>query len=316
MKKSKSQAERTAALRKLEENFHILDDIGSYTFAPYKVVWKLIAGAITGKAISFECAVLGSMNEKPFIPNEKLMMIPFNNLDEAYYVAGVLNSSISRLIVASYNIETEISAHIVKHITVPKFNADNSLHMKISILSRKAHEITKCIHAPLKPDYCKSIRDPEDELKKIERELDKAVAELYSIPEEVLKDFKRLLDILAGEGASEEIKGSEEPIPPSVDFTKIDVSADRMDYIEVSVSTAGVCSEVKLSVDAPWGSQVLSLGDGRHRIEVSLPEGMYELKYKFTCSNHSGEGVVRIASSKSVVAGPRKPSTLKLGVDL
>ncbi|MEM4832065.1 MAG: N-6 DNA methylase, partial [Sulfolobales archaeon] len=78
--------------------FYAVYDIGSYTFAPYKVVWKNIAGAITGKA-EFSCAVISSVEDKylgikPIIPNVKLMLIPLNSEEEAYYLSGVLNSLI------------------------------------------------------------------------------------------------------------------------------------------------------------------------------------------------------------------------------
>jgi len=45
--------------------FYSVYDIGTYTFAPYKVVWKRIAGAITGKAVSFACAVVEPINGRP-----------------------------------------------------------------------------------------------------------------------------------------------------------------------------------------------------------------------------------------------------------
>ena len=96
--------------------FGIHVNIGKFTFAPYKVVWKYIAGKISGKA-EFLTAVLEPVNdkfvgEKPVIPNEKLMLIPLDNKDEAYYVSGILNSSPAELLVASYVIETAISTHI------------------------------------------------------------------------------------------------------------------------------------------------------------------------------------------------------------
>jgi len=202
--KKANESSRRVIEKELDSKFYMVDNIGSYTFAPYKVVWKYIAGSITGKASSFSCAVLSLINDKIAIPNEKLMLIPFENLDEAYYVSGVLNSVIARTIISSYVIETEISTHITKVINVPKYNPNNNLHAKISDLSKRAHEVAKCIYAETKPDYCNNIRNPEKELMEIEKELDKTVAKLYDIPEDVLDDFRKLFTMLSGEEVPEE----------------------------------------------------------------------------------------------------------------
>ncbi|MFZ8801296.1 MAG: class I SAM-dependent DNA methyltransferase, partial [Candidatus Nanopusillus sp.] len=141
--------------------------------------------------------VLSLINNKIAIPNEKLMLIPFENLYEAYYVSGILNSVIARTIISSYVIETEISTHITEVIKIPKFDPNNNLHKKIAELSKKAHELAKCIYSNNKSDYCKNI-NAKEELKKVEDEIDLAVAELYGITKEELEGFKELMNILSG----------------------------------------------------------------------------------------------------------------------
>ncbi|MEM4732494.1 MAG: N-6 DNA methylase [Desulfurococcaceae archaeon] len=187
--------------------FYTVYDIGSYTFAPYKVVWKNIAGAITGKA-EFSCAVVGSVSDrylgmKPIIPNVKLMLIPLNSEEEAYYLSGILNSLLTRFIVASYVIETGISTHIVDYVNIPKFDPNNPIHIRISQLSKRAHELAKCIHAEVKPDYCRELGSPKEELTQVEEEIDRLVAELYGISEDALWDIKGLLAVLKAEEAPE-----------------------------------------------------------------------------------------------------------------
>jgi type I restriction-modification system DNA methylase subunit len=177
--------------------FYSIYDIGTYTFAPYKVVWKNITGAITGKAASFACAVVEPINGKPAIPNVKLMLVETKTSDEAYYIAGILNSVIARSIIASYTYETVISTNIIDIIKIPKFDSNNNLHKKIAELSKRAHELAKCIYSNNKPDNCKNI-NAKDELKKVEDEIDLAVAELYGISKEELEVFKELMDILSG----------------------------------------------------------------------------------------------------------------------
>ncbi len=64
-------------------------------------------------------------------------------------------------------------------------------------LSKKAHELAKCIYSNNKPDYCRNI-NAKDELKKVEEEIDLVVAGLYGISKEELGGFKELMNILSG----------------------------------------------------------------------------------------------------------------------
>ncbi|MEM4732445.1 MAG: class I SAM-dependent DNA methyltransferase, partial [Desulfurococcaceae archaeon] len=318
IKRAKSESEKQWASSRLEEIFYIVDNIGSYTFAPYKVVWKNIAGAITGKA-EFSCAVVGSVSDKylgmkPIIPNVKLMLIPLDSEEEAYYLSGILNSLLTRFIVASYVIETSISTHIVDYVNIPKFDPNNPIHIRISQLSKRAHELAKCIHAEVKPDYCRELRSPKEELAQVEEEIDRLVAELYGIPEDALRDIKGLLAILKAEEAPEGGEVEEElALEPSIEFLKTDVAAGQRDYVEFNVVTVEECDRARITLRGPWGVKDLRLGEGRHRLEVVLPEGVYEVWYTFVCGGRSFEGSFKITSSKSPLTGPKRPSTLELG---
>jgi len=304
--------------------FYAVYDIGSYTFAPYKVVWKRIAGAITGKAVSFECAVVEPMHIKlpngeavsglkPVVPDDSTILLGFDKPDEAYYVCGVLNSSIARAIIASYTYELRQETHILEYVNVPRYDPKNPVHKQISQLSRRAHELAKCIYAEVKPDYCGEFRNPKEELAQVEEQIDRLVAELYGMPEDALQDIRRLLAILKAEEAPEGGEVEEEVLEPSIEFLKTEVTADQRDYVEFSVVTVGECDKAKIALHGPWGVKVLNLGEGRHKLEVTLPEGVYEVKYTFICGEHSYEGSFKLTSSKTLPTGPRRPSTLKLG---
>ncbi|MEM2373349.1 MAG: N-6 DNA methylase [Nitrososphaerota archaeon] len=182
--------------------FYSVYDIGSYTFSPYKVVWKRIAGAITGKAVSFASAVLESCEGKPVILNDALIMIPFNTLEEAYYVSGILNSDIILLAIASYTYELRQETHIIQYIKVLGFNRNNLLHQKTSQLSKRAHEIAKQIYEEGKEEL-------RSELKKVEEENNELVAKIYGITEDELNEIKKCLMILK-EGEVQEEEGAEE----------------------------------------------------------------------------------------------------------
>ena len=197
--KSKLKPYKNLPLEKAEKlapPFYWVFNVGP-SLAPYKVLWGAISGAITGKALSFACAVAEPVNEKPMILDHSVILIPIKTANEAYYIAGVLNSTISRSIIASYTYELRQETHIIDNIKIPKFDPNKDLHKKIADLSKRAHELAKCIYSNNKPNYCKSI-NAKDELKEVEDEIDLAVAELYGITKEELKGFKELMKILSG----------------------------------------------------------------------------------------------------------------------
>ncbi|MEM3591618.1 MAG: class I SAM-dependent DNA methyltransferase [Candidatus Bathyarchaeia archaeon] len=188
-----------------ENPFYSVYDIGKYTFSSYKVVWKRIAGAITGKAISFASAVLEPYKERAVIPNDSLILIPFNNKEEAYYVAGILNSSVSLLTIASYTYELRQETHITQYIRIPKFDKNNDKHVRISDLSEKAHILERQIREGARKDLRESLRQ-------VEEEIDKLVSILYGITDEELSAIKECLEILKEGELEEEIE--EETLEP------------------------------------------------------------------------------------------------------
>lgn len=130
-----------AAFKKYQEKspFWSQYNIGPYTFAPYKVVWK-------EQSNHFQCAVISKSkagrDDKVVVPDHKLMLVPFENEDEAYYVAALLNSSICRLIVIGYVVSTQQSTHILRNINIPKFNPKSSIHTDLTQLSKLCHHKT------------------------------------------------------------------------------------------------------------------------------------------------------------------------------
>jgi len=168
-----------------------------HSLAPYKVVWQRIAGAITGKAVSFACAVIDPIKGIPLIPDDGTILIEAGTRDEAYYIAGFLNSLIVRTIIASYTYELRQETHIADIIKIPKFDPNNQLHVNLSNLSQKAHKLTMCIFVNDKPDYCLNI-NAEEELNSIENKIDFIVAKLLELSENDLEMFRRMMSILSG----------------------------------------------------------------------------------------------------------------------
>ena len=114
-----------------------LDNIGDYTFKPYKVLWKEQSKAM-------DCCVVSSINdeylgEKLVLSDSKVLSVSFDDMDEAYYVCGVLNSKNIEEIIQGYTINTNRGIDVVDNIRIPHFDKDNEIHKLISENSQKAH---------------------------------------------------------------------------------------------------------------------------------------------------------------------------------
>lgn len=116
--------------------FYTLLRIGSYTFKPFKVVWRYISK-------TFKCCVVGPAcfggRALPVLPQEKLMLIGFDEPLEAYYVCGMLSSSPIRNAIESRMVGTQISASVIEHIGMSKFDANNPRHLAIAEACRRRH---------------------------------------------------------------------------------------------------------------------------------------------------------------------------------
>jgi SAM-dependent methyltransferase len=200
--------------------FYSVYDIGDYTFYPYKVAWKYISGKISGKG-DFKVAVLAPVNDKylgkviPIADGGTVIFIPIQSESEAHYLASVLNSSPFILAINSYAMEIHISTYVIEILNISKFDPKNRHHLKLSELSKKAHELTKRY-------YEENDLISQEELKKVEEEIDKTVAELYGITHEELEGIRKCLMILK-EGEIFEEKSEEEIVLPKEECVKISV---------------------------------------------------------------------------------------------
>ncbi|MCC6014920.1 MAG: class I SAM-dependent DNA methyltransferase, partial [Desulfurococcaceae archaeon] len=282
--------------------YYAVYDIGVYTFAQYKVVWKRIAGAITGKAVSFACAVVEPIGGKPVIPDDSTILVEAETPEEAYYIAGLLDSTIIRTIIASYTYELRQETHIADVIKIPKFDPSNGLHKRIADLSRRAHELAKCIYAEKKPDYCREI-NAEEELRRVERDLDLAVAQFFGLSEEDLREFERLMAVLSGEElpAEEEVEVPEEP---KVSILNTLLPPDTRSYVEVDVVNPSG-EEIEFYYEFPWDRGSFRVVEGRYRVEVPpLKPGKYGgvVRYRW----RGVEKVIEVVVEVSEVSGPRR----------
>ncbi|MEM1953545.1 MAG: N-6 DNA methylase, partial [Candidatus Caldarchaeum sp.] len=303
----KSKKEIAELKMTLYESFYILDNVGIYTFSPYKVLWKPISGAITGKAISFACAVAQMiqtplLEPKPAIPEHSVMLVPLETISEAHYLAGVLNSTIIKTIIAAYTYELGGYTHILDYIHIPSFDTNNALHKKIAIISQRAHRTAEQIHIT----NTKNASDLAEELNQTEEELDKAVAQLYGMSDDDLTEVRKLYSVLAGEEAVEEVEEEpEQPKEPTITFTKTTLTPNTEDTITLTVINPNT-EKLQLTIHLPNQQQITKeIEQGEHFIEIPLkplPQGIYNIEYQLAINGKT----IKKETTQLTVAQPRR----------
>ncbi|MFA0781360.1 MAG: hypothetical protein RJAPGHWK_002888 [Candidatus Fervidibacter sp.] len=170
-------------LSKREHEFYGVMDIGTYTFAPWKVVWREQASTMTASVVS-------PKNGKPAVPDHKLMLVDCQSEEEAYFVCACLNSSIGQMVAVSYAVEIQMDPHILEHIRIPRYDPEDPVHRRLAELSHEAHAAAKA-------------EDETSRLRAIEAEIDREAAKLWGLSDEELREVQESLAELEGEEATE-----------------------------------------------------------------------------------------------------------------
>jgi hypothetical protein len=175
MKKFEEQLRKRSGYKQYfdpSDPFYSMYNVGPYTMASYKVVWR-------EQSSEFQAARIAPHNSKVVIPDHKLMAVACSSQNEADYLAALLGSSPCKLIVSSYVISTSTSTHVLEHIAIPRYNAKDKAHNLLSKLSEKCHA------AAAKEDF--------DRIAALESEIDLAAAQLWGITDKELKAIQKAL---------------------------------------------------------------------------------------------------------------------------
>lgn len=134
-----SQSEKSKVMRRGNE-FYALSKIGPYTFANYIVAARdntKFCAAVIKPTVTSWGETKQSICVKHTMVIGRTSSGRFINEDEAYYIAGILNSDI----VVEYMQSTfKSNGYSLKksHFYLPEYNEHNEFHMEISKLARKA----------------------------------------------------------------------------------------------------------------------------------------------------------------------------------
>ena len=116
--------------------FYAIYNVGSYTFAPYKVIWAEQSGAFEAAvAATGEVPLLG---QRPYIPDHKIFFVDFQEAGPAYYLCGLLSAPLVKEFVESHNIAIQVG-NIFKHMSLPTFDRNQQTHRRLAQLVERAH---------------------------------------------------------------------------------------------------------------------------------------------------------------------------------
>lgn len=160
--------ERRAAYRRYqgEGPFYAMYNVGPYTVAPWKVVWRRMDRRL-------RAAVVGQGNVpgagwRPLVPQETCVLVAAHSAEEAHYLCARLNSSLSAFLAQSSSVDGGKgfgTPGMLDHLGLRRFDAADSRHLALAACSRRAHEAAA----------------QGDDLGPIEAELDDLVAALVGL---------------------------------------------------------------------------------------------------------------------------------------
>ncbi|PKL45327.1 MAG: hypothetical protein CVV39_08060 [Planctomycetes bacterium HGW-Planctomycetes-1] len=122
-----------------ERPFYFLDNIGTYTFAPYKVAWKEQGKNMTACVVSTKYD--GVLKGKQVIPDSKVLFCALDDKEEAHYLCAILNSKPITDLIEGYTINLQRGTDILENVKIPKYDSKNKLHASLSSLSERAHNL-------------------------------------------------------------------------------------------------------------------------------------------------------------------------------
>jgi hypothetical protein len=132
----KSHLEQRSSLKRFQkgQEFYSLWSTGSYTFAPFKVLWREMGN-------TFAAAYIGSASiehagEKIVIPDHKLYFIPVDSEPEAAYLTGFLNAPTISKAVSAYAAQLSLGASVAEYLNIPKFDETNEHMEEIGSIAR------------------------------------------------------------------------------------------------------------------------------------------------------------------------------------
>ncbi len=131
-----------AAYRRYQSRgpFYSMYDVGGYTLAPVKVVWRRMDRRINAAVVEpIDDPVLGL---RPVVPQETCVLVAVASSDEAHYLCALLNGAVANFVARSHSVRGGKSfgtPGMLDYLGLCQFRPDDARHRRLSALSRQAH---------------------------------------------------------------------------------------------------------------------------------------------------------------------------------
>lgn len=134
-----------AAYRRYQggQPFYSMYNVGPYTTAEYKVVWRRMDNRLTAAvAEPVDHPLLG---RRPVVPQETCVLIACRSAEECHYLCALLNSEPAGGLLESHSVRQGKgfgTPSIMDYLPLRRFEPENHLHQELAACSREAHRLT------------------------------------------------------------------------------------------------------------------------------------------------------------------------------
>jgi hypothetical protein len=160
------------------ESWYSLFEIGEYTFAPFKVVYK---GEVANKIVAamVSSTDIAGIGKKLIMPDQTVHFIPCNNESEAMYLCALLNSTPIRLLYKAFGYKHP-STFFISALNFPRYDRTDDDHKIVSRLAKQlANRVSSACYDAL-----------------LEHELDLVVGRVIGLTPEEVENCRKSLNLL------------------------------------------------------------------------------------------------------------------------
>ncbi len=122
--------------------FYSMYDVGPYTLAPIKVVWRRMDRRPSAAVV--ESWFDPRLGPRPVVPQETCVLVAADSADEAYYLCALVNSAVAAFLVRSHSVRGGKSfgtPGMLEFLRLACFDPQNPIHRELAAGGREAHRI-------------------------------------------------------------------------------------------------------------------------------------------------------------------------------
>jgi hypothetical protein len=159
--------------------FYSMYDVGPYTLAPIKVVWRRMDRRINAAVV--ERHDDPRLGPKAVVPQETCVLIAADSPDEAHYLCAVLNGVVAGFLVGSHSVRGGKgfgTPSVLEYLRLRRFDAGEPIHTELAAAGRQAHRL-----AAEGRDLCD-----------VQRAIDRLAARLWDLSDDDLRQVREAVE--------------------------------------------------------------------------------------------------------------------------